>query len=148
MFTKKNRIPFDSPVTCNEANYYNPSLFDEFLYIDGIRYSDITYLFHQDRLDKRISTFDLENYVSALRDRLPENVFAGMSNDVICDLIQSRRITNFADLRSQALYNSYCAEQIREEQQREKSAKEANEKRRADIEKLINDSRSKTPDKD
>lgn len=53
MFTKKERIKFDSPVTCNEANYYNPSLFDEFLYIDGIRYSDITYLFHQDRLDRK-----------------------------------------------------------------------------------------------
>lgn len=140
MFTKKERIKFDSPVTCNEANYYNPSIFDEFLYIDGMRYSDVTYLFHQDRLDKRISAFDLDNYVSALRDRLPNNVFDGMTDQQICDLIQSRRITNFADLRSQALYNSYCADQIREEQNREKSAKEANEKRKADIEKLIKES--------
>ena len=148
MFTKKDRIRFDSSVTCSEANYYNPSLFDEFLYVNGMRFSDITYLFHQDRLDKRISAVDLDNYVSALRDRLPNNVFKGMSNDEICNLIQSRRITNFADLRSQALYNAYQADKLRHQQESEKHAKEANEKRKADIEKLIKESRFNTPDKE
>lgn len=128
-------------------SYYNPSLFDEFLEIDGFRYSDITYLFHQDRLDKRINSVDLDNYVKGLRERLPENAFSGMSDNEICELIQSRRITNFADLRSQALDMSNRAEQLKQYKQQRDDYKKSQEEQKKKLEELVKGS-YKTPDKE
>lgn len=128
-------------------SYYNPSLFDEFLEIDGFRYSDITYLFHQDRLDKRINSVDLDNYVKGLRERLPENAFRGLNDNEICELIQSRRITNFADLRSQALDMSNRAEQLKQYKQQRDDYKKSQDEQKKKLYELVKGS-YKTPDKE
>lgn len=147
MFKHSKKHIFDANISVPQMSYYNPSLFDEFLEIDGFRFSDITYLFHQDRLDKRINSVDLDNYVKGLRERLPENAFSGMSDNEIFDLIQSRRITNFADLRSQALDMSNRAEELRQYKQQRDDYKKSQEEQKKKFEELVKGS-YKTPDKE
>lgn len=147
MFKPSKKHSFDAHISVPQMSYYNPSLFDEFLEIDGFRYSDITYLFHQDRLDKRINSVDLDNYVKGLRERLPQNVFCGMSDTEICELIQSRRITNFADLRSQALDMSNRAEELKQYKQQRDDYKKSQDEQKKKLEELVKGSFS-TPDKE
>lgn len=80
-----------------KCSYYQPSIFDEFLFDDGTRCSDITFIFNQTRLDKIISKDNFDAYFSNLfRDNTP-NPYEGMSDDEIMQFVKDRRLSNFND---------------------------------------------------
>lgn len=77
--------------------YYSPSLFDEFLFDEETRVSDITFIFNQQRLDKVISKDNFDSYFAALfKDGTP-NPYDGLSDDEIMDLVKDRRLSTFND---------------------------------------------------
>lgn len=80
-----------------KCSYYQPSIFDELLFDDSTRCSDITFIFNQQRLDKVISKDNFDAYFSALlRDGSP-NPYEGMSDDDIISLVKDRRLSTFND---------------------------------------------------
>lgn len=80
-----------------KCSYYQPSIFDELLFDDGTRCSDISFIFNQTRLDKIISKDNFDAYFSALfRDNTP-NPYEGMSDDEIMQFVKDRRLSTFND---------------------------------------------------
>lgn len=80
-----------------KCSYYQPSIFDELLFDDCTRCSDISFIFNQSRLDKIISKDNFDAYFSALfRDATP-NPYEGLSDDEILQFVKDRRLTSLND---------------------------------------------------
>lgn len=77
--------------------FYSPSLFDEFLFDEETRVSDISFIFNQQRLDKVISKDNFDSYFAALFKDGSPNPYDGLSDDDIMDLVKDRRLSSFND---------------------------------------------------
>lgn len=115
-----------------KCSYYQPSIFDELLFDDGTRCSDVTFIFNQTRLDKVISKDNFDAYFSALfRDGSP-NPYAGMSDDDIMSLVKDRRMSSFNDFYNYTRNLQRDASELEEYksalESRQKQIKEANDK--------------------
>ncbi len=112
--------------------YYQPSIFDELLFDDCTRCSDVTFIFNQTRLDKIISKDSFDAYFSALfRDGSP-NPYEGMSDDDIMSLVKDRRMSSFNDFYNYTKNLQRDASELQEYKNaleaRQKQIKDANDK--------------------
>lgn len=115
-----------------KCSFYQPSIFDELLVVDGTRCSDVTFIFNQQRLDKIISKDNFDAYFSALfRDGSP-NPYEGMSDDDIMSLVKDRRMSSFNDFYNYTRNLQNDARDLNEYKSqleaRQKQFKEANDK--------------------
>ena len=115
-----------------KCSYYQPSIFDELLFDDGTRCSDVTFIFNQTRLDKIISKDNFDAYFSALfRDGSP-NPYQGMSDDDIMSLVKDRRMSTFNDFYNYTRNLQRDASELQEYKSaleaRQKQIKDANDK--------------------
>lgn len=115
-----------------KCSFYQPSIFDELLLVDGTRCSDVTFIFNQQRLDKIISKDNFDAYFSALfRDGSP-NPYEGMSDDDIMSLVKDRRMSSFNDFYNYTRNLQNDARDLNEYKSqleaRQKQFKEANDK--------------------
>ncbi len=115
-----------------KCSYYQPSIFDELLFDDGTRCSDVTFIFNQTRLDKIISKDSFDAYFSALfRDGSP-NPYEGMSDDDIMSLVKDRRMSSFNDFYNYTRNLQRDASELDEYKSvleaRQKQIKDANDK--------------------
>ena len=115
-----------------KCSYYQPSIFDELLFDDCTRCSDISFIFNQTRLDKIISKDNFDAYFSSLfRDGTP-NPYEGMSDDDLMSLVKDRRMTSFNDFFNYTRNLQRDASDLEEYksmlESRNKQIKEANDK--------------------
>ena len=115
-----------------KCTYYQPSIFDELLFDDGTRCSDVSFIFNQTRLDKIISKDNFDAYFSALfRDGSP-NPYEGMSDDDIMSLVKDRRMSSFNDFYNYTRNLQRDASELQEYKSaleaRQKQIKDANDK--------------------
>ena len=115
-----------------KCSYYQPSIFDELLFDDSTRCSDVTFIFNQTRLDKVISKDNFDAYFSALfRDGSP-NPYEGMSDDDIMSLVKDRRMSSFNDFYNYTRNLQRDATELEEYKNaleaRQKQIKDANDK--------------------
>ena len=115
-----------------KCTYYQPSIFDELLFDEGTRCSDVSFIFNQTRLDKIISKDNFDAYFSALfRDGSP-NPYEGMSDDDITSLVKDRRMSSFNDFYNYTRNLQRDASQLEEYKSaleaRQKQIKDANDK--------------------
>lgn len=113
-----------------KCSYYQPSIFDELLFDDCTRCSDVSFIFNQTRLDKIISKDNFDAYFSSLfRDGTP-NPYEGMSDDDIMSLVKDRRMTSFNDFYNYTRNLQRDASDLQEYKSmleaRQKQIKEAN----------------------
>lgn len=130
-----------------KSNYYNPSIFDEFLYDseEGTVCSDISFLFNQQRLDKVISKDNFDSYFSKLLHDAGANPYEGMSDEQILNFVKDRRMSSFNDwynytrqLISDASdleeYKNQLDEQERQRLERERKFKSLFSKQKSSVE--------------
>lgn len=115
-----------------KCSYYQPSIFDELLFDDCTRCSDVSFIFNQTRLDKIISKENFDAYFSSLfRDGTP-NPYEGMSDDDIMSLVKDRRMTSFNDFYNYTRNLQRDASELQEYKSmleaRQKQIKDANSK--------------------
>ena len=115
-----------------KCSYYQPSIFDELLFDDCTRCSDVSFIFNQQRLDKIISKDNFDAYFSALfRDGSP-NPYEGMSDDDIMSLVKDRRMSSFNDFYNYTKNLQRDASELQEYKNaleaRQKHIKDANDK--------------------
>lgn len=115
-----------------KCSFYQPSIFDELLVVDGTRCSDVTFIFNQQRLDKIISKDNFDAYFSALfRDGSP-NPYEGMSDEQIMSLVKDRRMSSFNDFYNYTRNLQRDATELEEYKNvleaRQKHIKDANDK--------------------
>lgn len=115
-----------------KCSYYQPSIFDELLFDDGTRCSDITFIFNQTRLDKIISKDNFDAYFSALFRDGSRDPYDGMSDDDIMSLVKDRRMSSFNDFFNYTRSLQRDASELEEYksmlEERKKKIKEANDK--------------------
>ena len=122
----------DKMDTFPKCAYYQPSIFDELLFDDCTRCSDVSFIFNQTRLDKIISKDSFDAYFSALfRDGSP-NPYEGMSDDDIMSLVKDRRMTSFNDFYNYTRNLQHDASELQEYKSmleaRQKQIKDTNDK--------------------
>ena len=129
----------DKMDTFPKCSYYQPSIFDELLFDDCTRCSDVSFIFNQTRLDKIISKDSFDAYFSALfRDGSP-NPYEGMSDDDIMSLVKDRRMSSFNDFYNYTRNLQRDATELQEY----KSALEARQKQIKDANDKIEEMRKK-----
>ena len=122
-----------------KCSYYQPSIFDELLFDDCTRCSDVSFIFNQQRLDKIISKDNFDSYFSALfRDGSP-NPYDGMSDDDIMSLVKDRRMNSFNDFYNYTRNLQRDASELQEY----KSMLEARQKQIKDAKDKLADFRKK-----
>lgn len=133
MFTKFQSIKQSLQLgNLPKCNFYNPSIFDEFLLDSETRCSDITFLFNQQRLDKIISADNFNSYFHKLLEDAGANPYAGMSDDEILQFVKDRRMGSFNDWYNytrQAIQDTSDLENYKSHLEREHSIREEQSKR-------------------